>query len=318
MPPKIFVISLHRTMTRSTDILLSMLGYRTLHFPKFSGGSNLMEAVRGLEDQPRRVVDTLTPAINERDALSDVPIPGLYRELAERWPDSRFILVTRDPWQWARSVRGHMKRRVLSPFNQIQYRPYFGQSIKRMTDVSEQELAAMHDGHTKAIRSYFEQERGEPERLCVASMAEGEVGERICNFLGHPPSPLPNLSGRPSEQDLQTARDWVMACPSKSDAHYMLASNLLHFGNTEEAMNHLRRAVAAEPDQPKPYALISEILIAKGDSAGAAEAAERALSNGLYRPRLFYRASAGHLRQGQIGVASSLWARGLVRRIRGH
>lgn len=305
-------------MTRSTDILLSMLGYRTLHFPKFSGGRNLMEAVRGLEDNPHKVVERLRPAIQERDALSDVPIPGLYKELAEHWPDSRFILVTRDPWQWARSVRGHMKGRMLSPFNRIQYQPYFGDSIKRLSDVSEKELAAMHADHTEAVRAYFEQERSEPERLCIAPMAAGEVGERICRFLGHSPKPLPHLSGQASDQDLKTAQEWVSACPGKSDAHYMLASNLLEKGDTEDALDHLRQAVAVEPDQPKPYALISRLLEKRDDPAGAADAAEEALKNGLFRPRLFFRAAAGRLRRGHPVRATTLWIKGLTRRVRGY
>jgi tetratricopeptide (TPR) repeat protein len=305
-------------MTRSTDILLSMLGYRTLHFPKFFGGQNLMEAVRGLESSPARVVEALRPAITHYDALSDVPIPGLYRELAERWPDSRFILVTRDPEAWARSVRGHMNERAMSPFNKIQYRPYIGHSRRRVSEAGESELASIHNRHTEAVRAYFESVRGEPERLCIAPMAEGDPGERICRFLGHDPRPMPFLSGRASERDLATAWEWVDARPDKSDAHYLLAANLHQRGSPREALEHLHQAVRVEPNQPKPYALMARILEEQGDNMGAAEASERAIDLGLSKRRLINRAVANRLRKGRPLDAARLWLGGLRHRLRKH
>ena len=311
---KIFVVSLHRTMTRSTDILLSSLGYSTLHFPKFFGGENLMDAVRGLENEPERVVDRLTALIESRDALSDVPIPGLYRTLAERWPGSRFILIKRDPLDWERSVRGHMKERVLSPFNLIQYRPYLDRDVRQLRQVPAGGLASIHERHTREVVQFFEIERGEPDRLCIADIRDGDAGERICAFLGHDPVPLPRLSGRPSAGDLEASRRWVAACPAKSDARYFLATNLLETGQIDEAKEHLRAAIEHEPDQPKPYAVLSELLVQE-DHGTAAEMALQAIRYGLKRPRLFYRAARGQARRGQWRDALSLWANGIAQRL---
>ena len=314
---KIFVISLHRTMTRSTDILLSSLGYTTLHFPKFFNGENLMEAVRGLEDNPERVLQRLTPLIVSRDAFSDVPFPGLYPQLAERWPDSRFILVHRDPDHWERSARGHMKDRKLSPYNRIQYRLYVDANIQRLPEIPKGRLAEIHEQHTHQVREYFDNYLGEADRLCTVDIADGNAGEQICAFLGHDPIPLPRLSGRPSPEDMKTSREWVEACPYKSDARYFLATNLLNVGRVGEAREHLRCAIQHEPDQPKPYAMLSEILERDNDRE-AEVMAHHAVRCGLIRPRLCSRAARGRARAGHWKEAFSLWMTGLTHRVRRH
>lgn len=303
-------------MTRSTDMLLSILGYNTLHFPKYFAGCNLMEAVRGFENEPERVVDKLTPVIADRDAISDVPIPGLYRELAHRWPGSRFILVSRDPWKWAQSVRNHLKQRALSPFNQIQYRLYLKLTHNHLSEIDDSDLASVHTRHTEAVQTFFENELKEADRLCVASMDKGEVGEHICRFLGHPPQSLPTLTGRSSEQELSALKTWVSVRPDKADAHYLLASNYIHQNELVKAQKHLEQAVVSEPDQPKPYVLLSEILKKQGDSVAVADAAENALRNGECKPWLFYRAAKARLLSGSPIQAIDLWTKGIWRRLK--
>ena len=270
-----------------------------------------MESVRGREHDPEGVVDVLTPMIESRDAFSDVPIPGLYRQLATRWPDSRFILVTREPQDWARSVQEHLRQRRLSPYNRIQYLPYLPRSVERITELGEKDLIAVHEQHTAQVERFFQQELGHPERLCSVDIKDGDVGERICNFLGLPSMSLPHLSGRPSERDLEVSWRWVEMCPRKSDAHYFLAKNLRHFGRFKEAEHHLRVATEVEPDQPKPYAELSELLWREGRRREASELASLAIDWGLLRRRLYYRAALGKLIQGDWGRAVGFWLGGV-------
>jgi hypothetical protein len=298
-------------MTRSTDILLSMAGYSTRHFPKFHAGDNLMEAVRGLEGDPDAVVERLMPLLRDRDAFSDVPVPGLYRGLAARWPDSRFILVTRDPADWARSVRGHLRRRRLSPFNEIQYRPYLGPTGRRAREITLRELEQMHERHREAVSAFFRSELGEPERLCVVDGTRDGAGERICEFLGVAPRPMPRVSGREGDGELATAHEWVAQRPDKQEAHYLLARNWLRAGELEAAEASARQAIRAEPDQPKPHALLSDILLERESPHEAWRCARRALDLGLVQRRLRRRVTAGLAREGRWLAASRCWFRGL-------
>lgn len=308
---RIFVVSLHKCMTRSTDMLLSMLGFSTVHFPKFFRGENLMESVRGLEGDPEAVVDRLMPVLADRHAASDVPIPGLYRTLAHRFPESRFILVLRDPHAWADSVHRHLRKRRLSPYNEIQYRPYLGPSSMRASEIPAQRLAEVHEQHRADVERFFATDLDAPERLCVVDARTQPVGETICGFLGLPPRPLPRVSGRSGEEDLAISREWVRLRPDKQEAHYLLAKNLLGTGDLAAAEASARDAIAAEPDQPKPYALLSGILMRTERVAEARAMARRAVEYGLYRRRLFYQAAAGALRNGELGAACRLWGRGV-------
>ena len=172
----------------------------------------------------------------------------------------------------------------------------------------------VHTRHTKTVQTFFETELKEPHRLCVASMDEGEVGEHICRFLGHPPRPLPTLTGRPSEQELSVIKTWVSVRPDKADAHYLLASNLIYQNELVTAQKHLEQAIVAEPDQPKPYVLLSELLEMQGDYSGVAKTAECALENGECKPWLFNRAAKARFLSGSPVRAIGLWAKGFWRR----
>jgi len=312
---KIFVVSLHKTMTRSTDMLLSLLGFSTVHFPKFFGGENLMERVRGREGRPAEVVEALDTLWCSRDAFSDIPVPGLYQSLARRWPNARFILVMRDPWAWARSVKSHMRSRDLSPYNLLQYKPYLGDRIKRMGDVSEDELASVHEQHRAEVEAFFRNHLGEPERLCVVEINAGYAGEQICRFLGQPERPMPKLEGRASGQDLAMSWQWVAERPDKADAHYLVGKNLWAFGYTAEAESALRKAIRLDPDQPKPSATLSQMLYGLGEHREAARLARLAVANGWAHPRLCFRGSRDWFHQGRPKQGAALWAKGLWQRV---
>lgn len=310
---KVFVVSLHKAMTRSTDILLSMSGFSTMHYPRFYDRKDMMQALRGFEHDPEAMVEGLYPLLHSRQCFSDVPIPGLYRELAQRWPDSRFVLVSREPYAWARSVQSHMKERRLSPYNRLQYRNYLPDSVERLSEVSEGTLAAIHEQHTADVTRFFREELGEPQRFCHVDIRGGEVGETICRFLGKPPRPLPYLSGRPGIEDLETSREWVRLAPDKSDAHYFLATNLRYLGEASEAEKHLRAAIAAEPDQPKPYAELADLLRKRGRTEEAGRFASEAIEQGLNRRSLYRLSAACAWAAGHPARALRIWFAGTGR-----
>ena len=308
---KIFVISLHRSLTRSTDALISMLGYKTMHFPKFFQGQNVMEKIRGRENSPNQIIEVLRPIIDSHDSVSDVPTPTLYRHLAKEWPESLFILVNRDPEAWARSARALMRKRKLSPFNRVQYEHYFGRTVKRLNDISLLSLMGMHVKHDADVRRFFHKERQEPERLCVIDADEEQIGEKISRFLGHAERPLPHITDNPDKTPPESVYEWVRECPDKADARYFYAMHLLHEGQREKAKEELHQAKNMDNNHPKASELLSNIYNQEGSLGEAKALAEDALQKGLYRPRLYYRISRYYLKKYRVDKSLNYYLHGL-------
>jgi Sulfotransferase domain len=79
---KVFGVGLSRTGTTSLHYALGFLGYRSIHFPP-----------------PHQLRELL----NFYDAAVDTPVACVFKELAEAYPDARFVLTVRDMDSWLAS-----------------------------------------------------------------------------------------------------------------------------------------------------------------------------------------------------------------------
>jgi hypothetical protein len=247
----------------------------------------------------------LRPIIDSHDSVSDVPIPTLYRQLADEWPESLFILVNRDPEAWARSAQNLMRKRKLSPFNRVQYEHYFGRTMTRLNNIHPLSLMGMHVKHDADVRRFFHRERQEPERLCVIDAGEEQIGERISRFLGHTPRPLPHITDNPDKTPLESVHEWLRECPDKPDPRYFYAKHLLNAGEGEKAKEQLLKAKDMDDNHPKISELLSNRYLEEGLTEEAKLSAEDALQKGLRRPSLYYRISGYYLKK--FRVAKSLY-----------
>jgi len=284
---KVFVLSLHRVMTRSTDALLAMQGYDTVHLPKYFQGRDLQEAVRGHEQDPDQVVEVLTPLIETYDAFSDIPIPVLYPQLAGRWPNSKFILIHRDPEGWANSVRKNQKDRRLSPFNKVQYYHYLGPGFSKVSELSQTDLFGLYFRHLFGVQEFFES-RGELDRLCVVGIDDPEVGQKISRFLGKPPRPMPNIVGQGS--GLEEVRRWVAACPEHAGATRLMAEVLMGQKRFAEAEPYARATTRLAPDHPGGHELLAQIAAQAGRHLQSLRHATKAARAGKKKPSLYKKA----------------------------
>lgn len=255
---KIFVISLHRTMTRSVDAYLSILGYKTIHYPKYIQGINIEEKFRGIEQQPEKILSLLTPVIESFEALSDIPFPTLYKQLAAQWINSKFILVLRNPADWVNSVRNHLKYRKLAPFDKIQYGPYLGFTIDSLKNVSDQKLEEMYNQHTCEVDRFFA-DTGTRQRLCLIKNVS-ESAEIISKFLNKPLFEMPWITGgNKGAQEIPSLQYWKSRCPGKADPCYYLAKIYYQQKNYLQAQAECEEAIELDPDYHKPYKLLSKI-----------------------------------------------------------
>jgi hypothetical protein len=178
---KCFVLSLHRTGTRAmSQFLCSFVS--VLQYPVCCAGINLEGKIRDREADLEFVADTLAPALEAYDSVTDVPIPVLYRQLFRRYPAAKFILLLRNPFDWLRSVRGHIGERILWPYERVQYWHYLQQRPMKLSEVDDQQLLRMNALHTAKIIGFFSE--AAPHNLGVFELGADNAGREIAAFLG--------------------------------------------------------------------------------------------------------------------------------------
>ncbi|MFD1217206.1 sulfotransferase [Microbulbifer celer] len=164
MMPKTFCIGLSRTGTTTFNAVMAELGFLSRQGPG-SLGLKLYELGR---------FDDICAIIDNYDSLCDFPYPLLYERLAERYPDSRFVLTTRrSEDQWLESLRKLNLRNGPTEAFRIAYGCY---------DVhgNEDRLRDFYLQHNEAAREFF---RGS-ERFTEVCWEQGDGLNRIGELLG--------------------------------------------------------------------------------------------------------------------------------------
>lgn len=165
MKNKVFGIGLSRTGTVSLHKQLIELGFVSQH----SSG--------------QLIKDHSFDVMRDLDALSDSPVPLLYQELDRRYPNSKFILTTRNKdawlhsmdwmlthgkagWDWSKSVQNY-------------HREFYGtKKFDRET------LSNCFDRFHSGVNTYF---RDRPGDLLVFDLDHGGFDSvALCDFLNVP------------------------------------------------------------------------------------------------------------------------------------
>lgn len=182
---KVFVLSLHRSGTRSTHHLLTDRGYSGLHW----AGPHVEEASFA-DATPAECAERLQPLVEAHDVLSDVPFNVLFREYDALYPGSSFVMLVRPVTEWIASVREHTKDRPLDPFELMQYRPYVDAERATLAEYDDAALAQIWRRHGEAVRAHF------AGRDCLLEAAlDDAAGPAIARFLDlDPQARLPRLS----------------------------------------------------------------------------------------------------------------------------
>ena len=178
---KVVVVSLHRSATRSTIGHLRHLGLRTTHYITQGTKKEFRRAILGRETDLDHVFSVIEPALAGYDAAGDVPVPVLYRQFEECYPEARFLLVLRDATAWVRSVREHIGSRPFAAPERVQYWQYFPDRPERIGELTDAELVAMYAEHTARVEAYF---AGRPEKIGIFSVEATDALQRIAAFLG--------------------------------------------------------------------------------------------------------------------------------------
>lgn len=174
---KIFVIGLSRTGTKSVTRALHSLGYDIRHFP--CDAQTVSEVISG---RPYSI-------LQHCDGMSDVQASVRFKELAQEFPGSKFILTVREKESWLASCRKHFTSRPLSKIPEAQRGMI--STLRRQAygteEFDETMFSEAYDRHVAAVFSYF----GHRLDLLVIDVAAGEGWDTLCPFLGLPVPDVP-------------------------------------------------------------------------------------------------------------------------------
>ena len=164
---KVFGVGLSRTGTLSLTNAMSILGYKSCHFP-----------------------DTLDK-VRKFDCLTDTPVAAFFRKLDRDYPNSKFILTLRDVPSWLDSCEAlwaaHQKD-FEGFVNEIHLKLYGRLDFDRNSFTKSYYL------HMLDVISYFEGR----EDLLLMDICKGDGWEVLCPFLGKqvPTVNFPHVNAR--------------------------------------------------------------------------------------------------------------------------
>ena len=160
----VWVIGLNRTGTTSVAAALHVLGYPNLHHPDpvamQRGDWTVFKGWRG---------------------GSDLPVAAWYRRLDDLFPGSKFVLTTRDPDLWLKSVAGHIER--IPKADDLSPAAWARKSLYGSLRPSRAQLADAFARHEEDVRRHFE---GRENDLLLADFTAGAGWAPLCRFLSVP------------------------------------------------------------------------------------------------------------------------------------
>ena len=188
--PRVICLGMAKTGTTSFCDAMTILGYRAVHYPPVA------RAVDG------RLEFDWPWWMNAYDAMADVQVAVMYRELHAKFPNSTFILTTRAEDRWLESCRGHFTQakvdiRRAEASAQAQSMMDISRIIFGSSTFDEARYRETYRRHNDAVRAHF---AGHP-RFFEMDLTAGQGWAPLCAALGieAPAMPFPHSNVRARE-----------------------------------------------------------------------------------------------------------------------
>lgn len=159
--PKVFCIGWHKTGTTTMGEAFLLLGYTVV-------GARLDFAKKLLNGDTGTVIEEA----KKYDAFQDVPWAALFKELDAAYPNSKFILTTRDENKWLISAQKH--------FNNLNIPLHKWLYGKAVLVGNEMIYLKRYREHNIEVVEYF---KDRPNDFLIMSLAKGDSWHKLCSFL---------------------------------------------------------------------------------------------------------------------------------------
>jgi hypothetical protein len=154
------------------------LGFSTTHFYDFKGldiGS-FEENADGIEKHFESLPYT--------NVHSDIPSSIVFDRIYKKFPNSKYINITRPADEWALSMQKIAllidKLNVPYIFEDAYCNFYLKSGKKRIQDLTYDELITIRQMHLDEVDAFFE----DKENYLEVELSDPEIGSKICKFMG--------------------------------------------------------------------------------------------------------------------------------------
>lgn len=198
---KIFCLGLSRTGTTSLEEAFKILGYNAVDFFNVSYESDRLSYLglkiifkihkilgvkfryftHKLYKRGRLLIDM--SSVENYEVLRDIPIARFYKELDVKYPNSKFILTTREENDWLGSCQ---KNYWFGRFGHTVNRLHF--DLYNEIEFNRESFIKAYNKHIKEVLSYF---KDREKDLLIINIPAGEGWDKLCPFLN---KPIPKVS----------------------------------------------------------------------------------------------------------------------------
>jgi hypothetical protein len=159
MRSKIFGIGLSRTGTTTLNEVLVGLGYKVIHYP------------------------TEAELFDMRfDGATDIPVTVRYKELDQKFPNSKFIYTIRDKEKWLDSIVPYLERK--RGWNMAQAQVDIRTQMYGSPFPNRAQAESAYNSHDRDVMEYFKKRKND---LLVLDIIGGDSTKLLTDFLGVDP-----------------------------------------------------------------------------------------------------------------------------------
>jgi len=163
---KVFCLGFQKTGTTSVDAVLQDMGYQVAKAYKQSS----LEFSKALKQRELLEIKSISELF---DAFQDIPWFLYYKEFDQWYPQSKFILTTRESASWWKSFLRYFRTEHYPLF---EYVYGFDNPVG-----NKKALVQRFEEHNGAVKTYF---KDRPNDLLVIDVGEEKALEKISRFLG--------------------------------------------------------------------------------------------------------------------------------------
>lgn len=156
MRSKIFGIGLSRTGTTTLNETLVQLGYKVIHYPSYDELFSM-----------------------RFDGATDIPVAVRYKELDQKFPNSKFIYTIRNKEKWLDSIVPYLERK--RGWNMAQSQVDIRTQMYGSPFPNREQASSAYDSHDKDVLEYFKKR---PNDLLVLDIIGGDSTKLLTDFLG--------------------------------------------------------------------------------------------------------------------------------------